>query len=151
MKRTTEVAKEMAARGLVPVFPEAQHNSSAGRLARALKAFDLPVSIRKSDGRAGAATHGPAQKEVLLWTNTEGQQIAALTVKAVRILAKLHMVSEDRFALGRVAERLCAEPEVLTAFRVAFNLDADESTLEMILWPIKDAILPAPPVASDAP
>jgi hypothetical protein len=30
-------------------------------------------------------------------------------------------------------------------FRASYNLDADEATLEMILWPIKDTILPVPP------
>jgi hypothetical protein len=151
MKRTMVLADEMAGRGLAPVFAEAQFNTSACRLARALKAFALPAEIRKSDGRATALNHGPAQKEVLLWTNTEGHAIAALVVKVARILGKLHMVTEDRFALGRVAERLHAYPDVLTELRVAYNLDAPEHVLEMIVWPIKDAILPVPPTKETTP
>jgi hypothetical protein len=147
---THNVVAELATRGLVPIFAQAQHGSTPLRLARALKAFGLPARLQKSRGATTPMLGGRRTTELTLFTSVEGRNTAALVVKAVRLLAKLHMVTEDRFTLGRVAERLHAEPELLAVFRAAYNLDADETTLEMILWPIKDSILPVPPVA-DAP
>jgi hypothetical protein len=142
---THELDSLMAARGLVPIWAQAQHGSTPTRIARALRALGLPVHFQKSRGVTTPPLGGRRTTELSLWTNTEGQLAAAIVVKAVRILSKLHMMTEDRFALGRVAERLHAHPEVLAELRVAYSLDAPEPVLEMILWPIKDAFIPVEP------
>ncbi len=139
MKTIADVVREMQAGGWRPIFAETQLGTTPTRVARALKATGHPVHIRKAKG--GGATGVGRRAQLSLWTTVEGCEVARIVAKATELLARSHNVAPDRFALARVAEAIHAVPGLLAELRAAYNLDAPENTLEMMLWPIRETVL----------